>query len=551
MSQQQSFALTDTRIEFEPEWHKDLLSGHRKAFGWGISGDIYYYLMQTPYLLVGLIDGMQGPLVGQSFAGLPVYTPEVLKQYHPDEVVIIIFSDFRQFGAQIRAQIAAIGDFCVQTPYLAARDDRLWQVAPHWPKRLATIMSEWRTRPMNYQPLRKITLWIHALVKGGAERQIVLLALGLRCLGWQVQLICSHTTNSQDNHWVELLKNAGIELIFLPSQRDIWPQLSEATEYRELAMLLAPYFESGLLHNIVTTQAQIRSFNPQVLVCYLDDGNVCAAMAAMLCGVEHILVAGRNVAPPLLPGITCYDEERLSEFYKQFMSLPGCVLFNNSEAGAQSYARWLDLDQACIPVIKNAVMVPQEEGPAVDIRQLLGLPASARVILGAMRFSPEKSPEAFVQVVADVIHQEPDVYAVLLGKGDLEPILRQKIAELNLTQRILLPGVRDDIFSWLQQATVLLSTSRFEGMSNIILEAQSAGCPVVATDIPGNRETLLPSLVEMGCLIPYGQWEQISARLLLLLKHPDHGLAEQLRQEMQRHYSPQRLAEQTLALCSL
>ncbi|WP_152424759.1 hypothetical protein, partial [Aeromonas diversa] len=57
--------LTDTRIAFVPEWHQQLLSGQRKAIGWGISGDIHYCLLQAPYPLAGLIDGMRGPLVGK------------------------------------------------------------------------------------------------------------------------------------------------------------------------------------------------------------------------------------------------------------------------------------------------------------------------------------------------------------------------------------------------------------------------------------------------------------------------------------------------------
>ncbi|MGL6617050.1 glycosyltransferase [Aeromonas hydrophila] len=156
-----------------------------------------------------------------------------------------------------------------------------------------------------------------------------------------------------------------------------------------------------------------------------------------------------------------------------------------------------------------------------------------------------------MHVASEVIHQCPDVYAVLLGKGGLESALRQQIAELDMSDRILLPGVQDDIFNWLQQSDLLLSTSSFEGMSNIILEAQSVGCLVVATDIPGNRETLLPILVEEGCLIPYGQWQQMSERILSLLQQPPGGLSLRLQEEMHRHYSPQRLAEQTLALCSI
>ena len=49
---------------------------------------------------------------------------------------------------------------------------------------------------------------------------------------------------------------------------------------------------------------------------------------------------------------------------------------------------------------------------------------------------------------------------------------------------------------------VLWSTSGYEGQSNAILEAMAAGVPVVATDIPGTRELVLPD--ETGYLVPVG-----------------------------------------------
>ena len=117
-----------------------------------------------------------------------------------------------------------------------------------------------------------------------------------------------------------------------------------------------------------------------------------------------------------------------------------------------------------------------------------------------------------------------------------------------MVDRILLPGVQDDIFNWLQQADLLLSTSCFEGMSNIILEAQSVGCPVVATDIPGNRETVL---TEFSCdLIPYGEWDLMVENILSLLIEDRTKISIGLVEKMNAHYSPRILAEKTLMLAS-
>ncbi|MGN5161521.1 glycosyltransferase family 4 protein [Aeromonas dhakensis] len=110
-------------------------------------------------------------------------------------------------------------------------------------------------------------------------------------------------------------------------------------------------------------------------------------------------------------------------------------------------------------------------------------------------------------------------------------------------------GVKDNIFEWLSCANILISTSSHEGMSNVILEAQSLGCPVVATDIPGNRETVL---TEYSCdLTPYGEWDLMAEKIVSLLSVRGVRSHSRLVEEMNRHYSPYILAEKTISLLDL
>jgi glycosyltransferase involved in cell wall biosynthesis len=71
---------------------------------------------------------------------------------------------------------------------------------------------------------------------------------------------------------------------------------------------------------------------------------------------------------------------------------------------------------------------------------------------------------------------------------------------------------------------VLWLGSGYEGQSNAILEAMAAGVPVVATDIPGNRDLVVPD--ETGYLVPVGERAEFARRTTWLFDE------EPLRQKM-------------------
>lgn len=531
-------------LPFDRQLHQQLMSGQRKAIAWGVSGVVYYQLLQSPYPFVAIIDGLNGDVVGSNILDISVVGPDELAKYDVDDVVIVIFSDIEKFGPDIIQQIKSYGDYCYVAPYV----ESICEPSDALNNRLQDLVVLQRGTII-HQPISRVVLYIHSLVKGGAERQMVLLALGLRELGWDVHLVSAKNLSLKVNHWEDILLEHGVHLHFVPTTREYGKCLFTNKDSYELASRLACYFDPMLLHGIITAYECIRKIKPRVAISYLEDGNVISSMAAIFSGVEHIVMSGRCVAPPELPKyLAIYDEPELRFFYQWLSHMDRVVLSVNSCAGAHSYARWLDLPLETFPVVKNAVLTESVKAKPVND---LGIDPSSKILMGVMRLSPEKSPCNFIDVVTSVLEKEKDAHVILIGDGPLRQAVLSHIATKSCSERIHWVGVQDNIFEWLSCASVLISTSSHEGMSNVILESQAIGCPVVATDIPGNRETLLPLLVEAGCLISHGQWQQMSARVLALLRRSQIGLSQRLQQEMLRHYSPRRLAEQTLALCSL
>ena len=79
-------------------------------------------------------------------------------------------------------------------------------------------------------------------------------------------------------------------------------------------------------------------------------------------------------------------------------------------------------------------------------------------------------------------------------------------------------GERGDVPRLLPHFDLLWSTSGYEGQSNVILEAMAAGVPVVATDIPGTRELVLPEAT--GYLVPVGNRAAFAKYAERLLNDP-------------------------------
>ena len=86
-----------------------------------------------------------------------------------------------------------------------------------------------------------------------------------------------------------------------------------------------------------------------------------------------------------------------------------------------------------------------------------------------------------------------------------------QIAEAGLAERVLLMGPVKDLASQMARASVFALSSRFEGMPMVLLEAMSAGLPVVSFDCPTGPGEVI-SDAEDGMLAPTATWAHSRAR---------------------------------------
>lgn len=89
---------------------------------------------------------------------------------------------------------------------------------------------------------------------------------------------------------------------------------------------------------------------------------------------------------------------------------------------------------------------------------------------------------------------------VIAGEGPMRAALEQEAVRFGVADKLWLAGERRDVPAVLRALDCFVLPSQAEGISNTILEAMACGLPVVATDVGGNGELVVPG--ETGALVP-------------------------------------------------
>ena len=171
----------------------------------------------------------------------------------------------------------------------------------------------------------------------------------------------------------------------------------------------------------------------------------------------------------------------------------------------------------------------------------LGIPPGAGVILSAGRLSREKGHRDLLSAVAALRRAEPDLLfrVVILGEGPERHALEKQRAVLGLAGLVLLPGHVSDVRPFFSMANLVVLPSHSEGSPNVMLEAMSAGVPVVATSVGG-----VPEIAEHGksaLLVSVGDIGALALSMTRLLRDPSLGrsLAAAAGDVVRVHHQPE------------
>jgi glycosyltransferase involved in cell wall biosynthesis len=147
-----------------------------------------------------------------------------------------------------------------------------------------------------------------------------------------------------------------------------------------------------------------------------------------------------------------------------------------------------------IEIIYHGTELPQVDAyPVPKLEETLRLDSDTLVFVAVQRHYPIKSPEVFLDAWSRLGREECRL--VLVGGGEMEAELRQRIKSLNLTNVILTGEVSPaEVSSYLAVADVFIHHSNYESFGIAIVEAMSQGLPIIATDVGAVSEIVTNEL---------------------------------------------------------
>lgn len=353
-----------------------------------------------------------------------------------------------------------------------------------------------------------------SLGAGGAERQFALTARGLQAAVTDRRPIAGHAVAGPVEVVCRSLRARPGGDFFAPGLREAGVAIGEYAAFAPYAgradrSVVTPYADglpflpAQIAEGTTRLADAIRARAPHVVHIWQDGSIYAAGLAALMARVPRIVLNVRSLPPIDRPDRYRPEYEVI---FRALLAAPGVRLTANSHAAARRYAEWLAFDPARIAVVYNGVDALPAAGAAADLeaaRRFEAATPDADFTLGTvMRLDENKRPFLWLDAAACLLRAHPRARFVVVGDGPLRASSEERARRLGIAERVLFAGRSHHVGFWLARMDAFMLLSLIEGLPNVLVEAQHAGLPVIATDVGGSSETVRAG--KTGLLLPAG-----------------------------------------------
>lgn len=303
----------------------------------------------------------------------------------------------------------------------------------------------------------RIVFTLASLGSGGAERVVSLLANKMDEMGYQVEIVC---------------------LKF----NDVYYRTNESVKVTLAA-------NKNRLSELFWLRKHIKHEKPDVVIAFTE-GVYCFTIASLL-GTSIPVIASERLDPSamswkrnllkriLLPYADwlVVQTHSIKEYFPANIQEKTSVIYN--------------------PVNEEFLTLPSQQ-----------MEKRLNRIISVGRLYPQKNQQMMIRAFAKIASQFPNWQLVIYGEGPLRENLEQLVNSLGMKRRILLPGRTENVVEVLRESKIFCMSSDYEGMSNSMIEAVSAGLPIITTRVSGTEEMIKDG--KTGVIVDIGDEQGLS-----------------------------------------
>lgn len=284
----------------------------------------------------------------------------------------------------------------------------------------------------------------------------------------------------------------------------------------------------------------IRSLKPDAIETFTHDANVLAIPLAWLLGIPVRIATHHGK----IEGFSRWKEILHAWIVNHMADYIVAVSEQTRRKAIEEGIR-----SGKVVMIPNGITpVPVENAERQSVRRASGFVEKDVFFLSVGRLVYQKAHEYLVAALPEVLENTPNVKVGICGDGVLRTNLELQISSLGLNDNVKLFGMQADVTKFLAAADVFVLPSRWEGLPIALLEAMSAGLPIIATQVEGVDQTVEHGV--HGLIVPTESPDTLAKAILQLCRDPEmrRRMGEAARRRVLESYTTDRMCEQYLAL---
>ena len=277
---------------------------------------------------------------------------------------------------------------------------------------------------------------------------------------------------------------------------------------------------------------KFKELEPDIILAYTVKPIVWGALASI--GVKKVrffaLVTGLGFAFNGQGFARKIIENIVVMLYRLALKRAESVIFQNNDDMRTFVERKIVRREVC--------EVVNGSGVNLDTFTETPLPKGSPVFLSIGRLLKEKGFREFVGAAQLVKEKYPEVRFHLVGPSDPSPdsIAREELEKWVSSGSIVYHGYAADVRRYIESCHIFVLPSYHEGMPRTVLEALAVGRPILTTDVPGCRETVVQG--GNGLLVPKGEVDALAEAMLWFIENQAQWdeMARQSRQLAVEHF---------------